>query len=131
MESKKPVGKAIIGAFVAALLIKFFFIDFMVAEGHSMTPAIRSGNVLMVCKGFYGLRLPGSGKYLLHWRSPRKGEVVVFYTPLGEIAVKRCVVPLPGNEFIAEGDNQAQSYDSRNYGPVPNDNIIGKVLGKK
>jgi type IV secretory pathway protease TraF len=31
--------------------------------------------------------------------------------------------------FIAKGDNEASSYDSRSYGPVPLANIIGKVLG--
>lgn len=131
MESKRPMGRAIIGAFIAALVMKLFLLDFMITEGKSMTPAIKPGNILLVCKVFYGLRMPGSGSYLLHWRGPRQGEVVVFYTPFGEIAVKRCAEVLPGNEFFAVGDNMAQSYDSRNYGPVSNDNIIGKVLGKK
>ena len=131
MGSKWPVGRAVIGAFIAALIMKLFLIDFMITEGHSMTPAIKPGNILLVCKAFYGIRLPGSGNYLFHWKSPRKGDVVVFYTPLGEIAVKRCAEVLPGNEFFAVGDNNAQSYDSRSYGPVSNDNIIGRVLGKK
>ena len=128
---KGAVGRAIIGAFVAALVMKFFLLDFMITEGHSMSPSIKTGAMLMVCRAFYGIRMPGSGTYLIHWRLPRKNEIVVFYTPLGEIAVKRCADILPGNEFFAVGDNQAHSYDSRNYGPVPFDNIIGRVLGKK
>jgi len=124
-------GKAIIGAIITALIIKIFFFDFMITEGHSMTPAIKPGALLLVCKVFYGIRMPGSGSYLVRWGAPREGAVVVFYTPLGEIAVKRCGEILPGNMFYALGDNQAQSYDSRNYGPVSNDNIIGKVLGIK
>jgi type IV secretory pathway protease TraF len=28
-----------------------------------------------------------------------------------------------------KGDNLSMSYDSRSYGPVPMNNIIGKVLG--
>lgn len=133
-SSKKKTGqagKAIILAFIAALVMKFFFFDFMITEGHSMSPAIKPGAILLVCKVFYGIRIPGSGSYLVRWRIPRKGDVVVFYTPLGEIAVKRSGEILPGNEFYALGDNQDHSYDSRNYGPVLNDNIIGKVLGIK
>jgi signal peptidase I len=129
-SEKSPVGKAILGAFIAALLIKFFIFDFMIAEGQSMVPAIKPGSILLVCKVFYGLRLPG-GTYLLRWGGPRKGDVVVFYTPLGEIAVKRCGEIPGGDEFYALGDNAPLSYDSRNYGPVPDDNIIGKVLGIK
>ena len=129
MRGKGQVGKAIIGAFIVALLMKFFILDFMIAEGQSMAPVIKPGAILLVCKVFYGLRLPVSGAYLARWGQPRKGDVVVFYTPLGEIAVKRCgETLLPDDAFFALGDNQAQSYDSRNYGPVPDDNIIGKVL---
>ena len=131
LSGRNTAGKAIIGAFIAALVIKSFFLDFMIVEGHSMAPAVRSGAVLLVCKVYYGIRLPGSGNYLLRWKVPRKDDVVVFYTPLGEIAVKRCGEILPGNFFFALGDNSSQSYDSRNYGPVSDDNIIGKVLGIK
>ena len=129
--ANKATGRAILGAVLAALIIKFFLLDFMIAEGHSMVPAIKPGAILIVCKVFCGIRLPGSGSYLVRWGIPKAGDVVVFYTPLGEIAVKRCDKILPDNEFYALGDNASQSYDSRNYGPVPYNNIIGKVLGIK
>lgn len=96
-----------------------------------MAPAIKPGSLLLVCKVYYGIRLPGSGNYVRRWRTPKSGDVVVFYTPLGEIAVKRCGELLPEGDFYALGDNESQSYDSRNYGPVPYRNIIGKVLGAK
>ena len=126
---KRQVERAIILAFIAALVIKLFIIDFMIAEGNSMVPAIKPGTILLVCKALYGVRLPGSGDYILHWRTPQRGDVLVFYTPLGEIAVKRCTETLPGGMFYALGDNGSHSYDSRNYGPVPQNNIIGRVLG--
>ena len=125
--SRGAVGKAVIGAFLAAMLMKFFILDFMVVDGYSMAPAVNPGTVVFVCKIYYGLKLPGSQSYLVKWRFPRAGDVVVFYTPLGEIAVKRCGTVFPEN-FYALGDNNSQSYDSRDYGPVPYDNIIGKVL---
>ena len=133
------MGRAIIGALILALVMKFFILDFMIAEGQSMIPAIKPGTILVVCKVSYGVRLPWSGTYLFRWGKPREGDVVIFYTPLGEIAVKRCaeLVPepaaeaLPGEAFFALGDNDSQSYDSRNYGPVPYKNIIGKALGIK
>ena len=126
-----PVERAVVWALLIALLMKLFLFDFMIAEGHSMLPAVKPGAVLLVCKLAFGLRLPGSGKYLFRWASPRKGDIVVFYTPFGEIAVKRCGAYTPGEGFFALGDNGPQSYDSRSYGPVPADNIIGKVLGKR
>jgi signal peptidase I len=122
--------KAVLGAFAAALLIKLFLFDFIIAEGFSMEPAIHSGSVLVVNRPQYGLRFPGQAGYLIRWAQPRQGELVVFYTPAGEIAVKRCGEAAEG-AFIAQGDNSILSYDSRSYGPVSADATIGKVLGKR
>ena len=116
---------------IFALVMKFLIFDFMIAEGQSMIPAIKPGTILMVCKVYYGVRLPWSGAYIVRWGKPREGDVVIFYTPLGEIAVKRCGGIFTDEAFFALGDNSSYSYDSRNYGPVPDKNIIGKVLGIK
>jgi signal peptidase I len=125
------MAKSVLGAFVIAILLKLFFFDFMVAEGQSMTPAIKSGKVILVCKILYGLRVPGSVSYVCRWSLPREGDVVVFYTPGGDMAVKRYMKNVDGANFYALGDNGVLSYDSRSYGPVPVNHIIGKVLGIK
>lgn len=123
------MAKAALGALVVAVIIKLFLFDFIIAEGDSMEPAIKSGAVLIVNRLQYGLRLPLRRDYLVRWALPKAGEVLVFYTPSGELAVKRCAALTEEGGFIAEGDNSLQSYDSRAYGPVPADNAIGKVLG--
>jgi len=123
------VGKAILGAFLVTLFINFFVLDLMIAEGNSMAPAIKPGTILLVCKVFYGIRLPGASNYLIKWRPPREGQILVFHTPLGETAVKRCIEVFPEGYFYVLGDNSSESYDSRDYGPVPFNNIIGRVLG--
>ena len=120
--------KAIILAFITALILKLFFFDLVIAQGHSMEPAIKNGKVLVISRLRYGLRIPSRQKYLIRWALPKAGEVVIFYTPTGELAVKR-VVLLTNGGFYAEGDNGLASYDSRSYGPVSVDNIVGKVLG--
>jgi signal peptidase I len=124
-------GKAVLGAFIAALVMKVFVFDFMIAEGNSMMPAIRPGTVLLVNRLAYGIRLPWSGEWLLRWSSPKTGDTVVFYTPLGELAVKRCARVIEDGRFLALGDNSVDSFDSRSYGPVQADQIIGKVVGVK
>jgi signal peptidase I len=126
------MAKAVLGALVTALIIKLFLFDFIIAEGNSMEPAIKSGAVLVVNRLQYGLRLPWQRTYLIRWSVPRPGEVVVFYTPTGALAVKRCGGFAGGKSdgaFFAQGDNSLQSYDSRAYGPVPADNTIGRALG--
>jgi len=130
-RTSAATGKAVIGALITALIMKLVLFDFMVAEGHSMYPAIKPGKILLVCKFNYGLRLPGSGNYIVRWAVPKTGDILVFFTPYGEIAVKRCGDVFSDNTFYALGDNSSRSYDSRSYGPVPVNNIVGRVLGIK
>jgi signal peptidase I len=120
--------KAVFLAIATAFVLKLFFFDFIIAQGHSMEPAIKNGAVLIVSRLTYGIRLPWQQEYLIRWAQPKLGEVVIFYTPMGELAVKRCTELTDGG-FFAEGDNDLASYDSRAYGYVSVDNIIGKVLG--
>ncbi|MCL2184749.1 MAG: signal peptidase I [Treponema sp.] len=120
--------KAILSALLTALFLKLFIFDFIVAQGQSMEPAIKNGKVLIINKVKYGIKLPLKQVYLIRWAQPKEGEVVVFYTPEGELAVKRCI-ELTDKNFYAVGDNNIASYDSRSYGSVSVDNIIGKVLG--
>ncbi|MDR1836137.1 MAG: signal peptidase I [Treponema sp.] len=121
--------KVVFLAITLAFIFKMFFFEFIIAQGHSMEPSIQNGAVLVVSRLRYGLRLPWMQKYLIRWAQPKAGEVVVFYTPMGELAVKRCIAMNEWGNFLVEGDNGLASYDSRSYGPVPVDNIIGKVLG--
>jgi signal peptidase I len=130
MDVEKP-ERAVFLACITVLLMNFFLFDFMITEGQSMMPAIRPGTVLVVVRSAYGIRLPWSENYLLRWSKPKTGDVVVFFTPWGVVAVKRCGAVLGEDTFFALGDNNRESYDSRFYGPVPVDHIIGKVLGIK
>jgi len=125
MKGFKPIVP-VIAAIAAALFIKLFIFDFIVAQGHSMEPAIHDGTVLIISRLRYGIRFPS--KYLIRWSQPKTGDVVVFYTPEGNLAVKRCIL-VEDRIFFAQGDNSIASYDSRAYGYVPLDNIIGKALG--
>jgi len=125
------MGRAAFLAFAAGVIIKLFLFDLMITDGHSMEPSIRNGTVLVINRLQYGFRFPGQKGYVLQWASPRPGDVVVFYTPSGDIAVKRCEGIAGSGSFTAIGDNALQSYDSRSYGPIPINNTIGRVLGFK
>jgi signal peptidase I len=114
-----------------AFILKLFFFDFMITQGESMKPAIKDGTVLIINRLAYGFRPPLLNNYLYRWAFPDEGNVIVFYTPAGDLAVKRCVKVLNDGRFIALGDNSQESYDSRSYGPVSVDNILGKVVGIK
>jgi len=129
------VLKPVFLALIIALVLKLFLIDLIIAQGHSMEPTIKNGDILIISRLRYGMRLPLQREYLVRWAMPKTGEVVVFYTPSGELAVKRCTEIIDDRyaarktRFFAVGDNSLDSFDSRSYGSVPVENIIGKVLG--
>ena len=122
------MGRAAILAFAAGVIIKLFIFDLMIADGNSMSPTIQNGTILVINRLQYGLRFPWQKSYLFRWAAPKPGEVVVFRTPSGDLAVKRCETINEDDSFIALGDNTIQSFDSRSYGSIPADNTIGKAL---
>lgn len=124
-------SRSILLAFAAAVCIKAFFFDIMIAEGRSMIPTIAPGTLLLVHKAAYGIRIPFGNTYAFRWGSPRVGDIIIFLSPDGKISVKRCAAISGDDGFFAIGDNTAESYDSRSYGPLPNSVIGGKVLGFK
>jgi signal peptidase I len=130
-EKNPAAAKAIILALLCAFFIKLFCFDFIFTEGNSMLPAVRSGSVLVINKLAFGLRPPFCKKYILCWDLPHTGDILVFWAPSGELVVKRFVSLTDDGRFSALGDNGPASLDSRSYGPVPIDNILGKAVGIK
>ncbi|MDR2663200.1 MAG: signal peptidase I [Treponema sp.] len=129
--ANQKVLKPILLAFIAVLFIKLFVADLMITQGRSMLPTLKPGSVLVVNKAAYGFRIPLLGVYLVRWSLPKSGDLVIFYTPLGERAVKRCFYVNDGGGFFARGDNDLESFDSRSYGLIPVDHILGKVVAFK
>ena len=62
-------------------------------------------------------------------REPRCGEVVAARPEAlhGTAIVKRIAERLPGERYRLQGDNAADSLDSRAYGGVSRDELIGPV----
>ena len=105
-------------------------------EGSSMFPTIQDGNIILVDHLFF--------KYF----GLKKGDIIVAQSPLQKnIQICKRLIQLPGekyswrdnyqyeqniitpkNHYWIEGDNKEQSFDSRQYGPIPKQLIKGKVF---
>ena len=71
----------------------------------SMKPTILEGDRVYVNKLAYDLKFPFTTWHLAEWGNPRRGDIVVFYSPYdGKRLVKR-VIGLPGDTIELRHDN--------------------------
>ena len=90
--------------------------DRFVVEGESMAPSVSPGERVFVLRAAYWFRSPKAGDVVV-LRDPRKPE---------RLLIKR-IDATHGNSVEVAGDNKEASTDSRAFGPVPANLILGKV----
>ncbi len=107
--------------------IRLWIAQPFIVHGSSMVPSFQNGDYLIVDEISYQLR------------QPERGEVIVFRYPKdpSQFFIKR-VAGLPGDkinnttlssdEYYVLGDNTTASSDSRFWGPVKSNLIIGRVI---
>jgi len=119
---------------LVAFFMRFFVIDAAIVEGKSMLPHYKNGEVVLILRAAYGFR-GLSGSYRVKWKKPSRGDVVAAISPLHqELVIKRIgEVHFDGisSWYFLIGDNAIESIDSRDFGPVPLDSILGKVIPQR
>lgn len=86
-------------------------------EDKSMEPTFKSGDYVLVNKLAY------------IFGNPSKGDVIVLQHPKekNRFLIKRISLVTKSDEFYVVGDNRSFSQDSRHFGPIGKNSIIGKV----
>lgn len=126
--------------FVLAFAI-FFHLNFkrVIVEGPSMEPTLHHKSWVMVTKAYWLVGALGKKDIVLLTDTGPTGYMIKrIYATAGD-HVDRANWPLkhditqgdyivpPGHIFVV-GDNRLQSQDSRDFGPVPLSNVLGKVV---
>lgn len=147
----------VLAAVVSILLRAFVVQTFFVPTG-SMTPTLQMGDRILVQKLAFGLPrgaivvfehpkrdlegplnedlvkriigLPGDtiwsvGNTVYIDGKPLAEPWLPKGTQLGQPIVKQTI---PAGEYFMMGDNRSDSYDSRDWGPIPRSTIIGRVF---
>ncbi|PIQ87668.1 MAG: signal peptidase I [Candidatus Omnitrophica bacterium CG11_big_fil_rev_8_21_14_0_20_43_6] len=165
-------AESIIIAFLLALVIRAFLVQAFRIPTGSMRMTLIEGDLILVNKFIYGAKVPFTNWRLPAFKSPKRGDVIVFIYPedkskdyikrlvglpgdvveikggsiyvngqpapepifnqiyyynrgqLG-LAGEKLVVPL--DSYFVLGDNSATSKDSRYWGFVPKDNLLGQA----
>lgn len=101
MRSARPL------AFVVLLVLSFrsSIADWNDVPTGSMKPSILEGDRILVNKLAYDLKVPFTTWHLAQWGNPRRGDVVVFYSPADGIRLVKRVIGEPG-DVIALRNNQ-------------------------
>jgi nickel-type superoxide dismutase maturation protease len=86
-------------------------------EDQSMRPTLEPGDYVLV------------NRWAFRFRAPSPGDLVVVQDPEepSRFLVKRVSEWTAAGAIRLAGDNEGASRDSRAFGPVPLDRIIGKV----
>ncbi len=135
-RKKKRDGTAstVIVVVLAAFAVRTFVLDAAVVEGKSMLPHYRNDSVVLILKTAYGIR-GVRGKYVVRWKLPERGDVVAALRPDSRKMVIKRIGEIRGGadspEYFLIGDNGIESVDSRDFGPVPFDAVVGKVIPQR
>jgi signal peptidase I len=150
----RSVANLVLQLAVLALLLAAFFVRFPQVSGLSMEPHIRSGEYVLINTFAYRIGAPHRGEIAAfhhdggarevfikrvvglpgeHIRIDR-GRVYVDGRALDEPYVRNgddrsfpeVIVP-PASVYVL-GDNRANSEDSRVFGPVSDDRLIGRAI---
>jgi signal peptidase I len=150
----REVLETVLPAILIALLINVFVGQATRVEGQSMEPNLHTDQRLVVEKLSYRfhppnrfdvvvLRVPGQGDELLIKRviglpgetiELRDGTVYIDGQQLSEPYISQMTrsgrsgrVTVPPLHVFVMGDNRSHSNDSRSFGPVPIENIVGRA----
>jgi signal peptidase I len=84
----------------------------------SMKPTIIEGDRVFVNKLAYDLKVPFTTWHMAQWSNPRRGDIVVFFSPYdGKRLVKR-VVGLPGDTIELRNDLLVLNGEPLQYKPI-------------
>jgi signal peptidase I len=134
----RGVGFGLVVAFVFALFLKLDFRS-VIVDGHSMLPSLTPGERVIVSNAYWlvgaihdgdivVVRDPGSSGFIIKRVFKMGGEKVPVDKWPDSRHLEDGEYSVPEGDIYVLGDNLQQSEDSRRFGPVPLNKVIGKVV---
>jgi len=89
--------KSWIYVILSVLVIRATFVEAMVVPSGSMEKTLLTGDALLVNRFVYGVKIPYLRIDIIPGRTPRRGEIIAFSSPIeNKTLVKRCI-GIPGD----------------------------------
>jgi signal peptidase I len=109
--------------FVLISAAKSAFADFEYVPTGSMKPTILEGDVVLVNKLAYDLKVPFTTAHLAQWKDPSPGDVVVCFEPGDGTRLVKRVVALPGDTVELRQERLIVNGRPMAYGPLAADQV--------
>ncbi len=87
----------------------------------SMNPTIVQGDRVFVNKLAYDLKVPFTTWHLAQWSNPKRGDIVVFFSPVDGMRLVKRVVGLPGDRIELANEQLLINGRPLQYEPLPAD----------
>jgi signal peptidase I len=128
-DKSKPVQffhhhiKPILIVAIVLLSARSILLDWNDVPSGSMKPTILEGDRVFVNKLAYDLKVPFTTWHLAKWAEPKRGEIVVFYSPVDGIRLIKRVIGTPGDTVELRDNVLYVNGVASTYGPLSQDVI--------
>jgi signal peptidase I len=97
----------------------------------SMQPTVLVGDYVLVNKLAYDLKVPFTTWHLAEWANPKRGDVVVLFSPRDGLRLVKRVVGLPGDKLEMRDERLFLNGEPVEYAPLPASVTADLAAGEK
>ena len=119
----KGWGFSLVVALLIATSFKSAIADWNDIPSGSMQPTILIGDRIFVNKLAYDLKVPYTSLHLTKWSDPKRGDIVVFYSPKDGTRLIKRVVGLPGDTLAMRRNRLFINGQFLKYAPLPQNSL--------
>jgi signal peptidase I len=138
-RKRKAIRRFSYTTLVLLAIALFFFFNFrtIVVSGQSMEPIFHTGERLLACKAYWLVGqvkdndvvvIQRPNEYIIKRVYRTQGQTVDWVNAPASWDITRGEYKVPEGYVYVLGDNRKVSEDSRAFGAVPLDHVIGKIL---
>ncbi len=122
---RKEIRPILITA-VVLFAVRSSLADWNHVPSGSMNPTIIEGDYIFVNKLAYDLKVPFTTWHLAQWSNPKRGDIVVFFSPHDGTRLVKRVIGLPGDTIELRNEQLIINGKPVNYGRL-NRKISGQL----